>query len=93
MSFVTCSVFQDAHEFFIATLDLLHRHLIYKTGLNCCKTKAKILMLVLQALFPPPAPALWTQYSQENSSQMLCVRLEKNVHVHMLILVYPFSGV
>ena len=23
---------QDAHEFFIATLDLLHRHLIYKTG-------------------------------------------------------------
>ena len=24
---------QDAHEFFIATLDLLHRHLIYKTGI------------------------------------------------------------
>jgi len=25
---------QDAHEFFIAVLDLLHRHLIYKTSLN-----------------------------------------------------------
>ena len=25
---------QDAHEFFIATLDLLHRHLIYKTSIQ-----------------------------------------------------------
>jgi len=25
---------QDAHEFFIATLDLLHRHLIYKTNIQ-----------------------------------------------------------
>ena len=24
---------QDAHEFFIATLDLLHRHLIYRTNI------------------------------------------------------------
>lgn len=29
---------QDAHEFFIAVLDLLHRHLIYKTNISpsCC---------------------------------------------------------
>lgn len=25
---------QDAHEFFIATLDLLHRHLIHRTNVN-----------------------------------------------------------
>ena len=30
--------------------------------------------MLLQALFPPPAPASLTQYSQGNSSQMLCVR-------------------
>ena len=29
---VSLWLYQDAHEFFIATLDLLHRHLIYKTG-------------------------------------------------------------
>ena len=42
LSFSCCSCRyeqQDAHEFFIATLDLLHRHLIHrterKTGTQC----------------------------------------------------------
>ena len=78
-------MFQDAHEFFIATLDLLHRHLIYKTGLNYCKTKAKVFNDCAAGIVPSSCSCIVdTIFTGKLQSDVVC-QVGKSVHVGLIL--------